>query len=454
MYKKVSEYLSRDIYPFHMPGHKRNANFLPPFPPGLAALDLTEIPEMDVLSSPEGIIKEFQEKIADFYGAGRSFFLVNGTSAGIVAAVCAFAACGENIFGENKETPVFVPRNAHVSLYNGLIFSGARPTYFLPEITSCGLAGGVSPSFFDSLPRGAAVFIVSPTYEGFVSDIAAIAQKVHARSGVLIVDEAHGAHFSFHKYFPKSALSQGADIVINSFHKTLPAFSGCAVLHVRQGLDLPRLRFYINAMQTSSPSYMMMAACDFMLEKLWESPDLFEEYVLRLEDIRRELPGAAESAALRLYGRERVGEGAIYDIDEGKLLFHSSLAAEEASDIMARKYKVQLEMAKGRHLLAMTSVADTKEGFTCLKAAVSGLNEKFAPSYTFATQMRSHELPEAVLTPREAMLQKSEELPREKAIGRISAELIVDYPPGIALVAPGERICERVTKPYVRVVQK
>jgi len=447
MYKDISTYLSQDIYPFHMPGHKRNKDF---FPKEFFNFDLTEIPEMDVLSEPKSIIKKFQNKISDFYCAKESFFLTNGASAGIVASIT--AACNEN-------TPVFVPRNAHVSLYNGLVFSGAKPNYFLPEITHDGLAGGVSQSVFSDMPRGAVVFIVSPTYEGFVSDISSIAEKVHERDGVLIVDEAHGAHFSFHKYFPKSALSQGADIVINSLHKTLPAISGCAVLHVNsERVDLSRLRFYINAMQTTSPSYIMMAGCDFMLEKLWNHPELFDKYVSQLEKIRGELPCTTDSGALRLCGRERVGENAIYDIDAGKLLFmqDGKLLSEKSLDAMEHEYKVQFEMAKGRHLLAMTSVADTEEGFARLKDAILRFNEKFEG---IAGQARNDEmvftpvLPEMVLTPREAIQNETEEIPSEEAIGRISAVLIADYPPGIALVVPGERINKQVSKPHIRVVK-
>ncbi|MCL2576650.1 MAG: decarboxylase [Defluviitaleaceae bacterium] len=439
MYKNISNYLEKEIYPFHMPGHKRNADF---FPPHLHLLDLTEIPNMDVLSEPTGIIKSFQEKIANFFGTEESFFLVNGSSAGIVAAMC----------GISENRPLFAARNSHISLYNGLVLSGAMPAYFLPEIMSDGLAGGVSPCVFDDLPQRAAVFIVSPTYEGFVSNIAAIAKKVHARDGILIVDEAHGAHFPFHEKFPKSALQSGADIVINSLHKTLPAVSGCALLHVNTTrVDLSRLRFFVNAVQTTSPSYMLMASCNFMLEKLWNEPDLFEKYVTRLGKIREELAACEES--LQLSGRERIGKNAIFDIDEGKFLFSAAGKAEEISEIMADKYKIQFEMAKGRHLLAMTSVADSEKGFARLKNAILRYNAEYTTTCADSHDTLSYALPEIVLTPREAMQSETEIIPSEKAIGRISAEIIAEYPPGIAKIAPGERIRERFNKPFVRIVR-
>ncbi|MDR0273407.1 MAG: aminotransferase class I/II-fold pyridoxal phosphate-dependent enzyme [Clostridiales bacterium] len=436
MYKNIKKYLFQENYPFHMPGHKGN----------FFAFDITEIPKMDILSAPSGIIKNFQNKIAKKFFAEKSFFLVNGSSAGIVAAICACA---------NEDTTVYVPRNAHVSLFNGLVFSGAKPVYFLPEITDDGLYGGVSPEIFNDITHGAVVFIVSPTYEGFVSDIAAIAKNVHARGGVLIVDEAHGAHFSFHDCFPKTAMQQGADIAVNSLHKTLPVISGCAVLHAQGNrINFSRLQFFINAMQTTSPSYLMMANCDFVLHKLWNNPCLFEEYVSRLINLREELPCFTDSAALRLSGSERIGNNAIVDVDDGKLLFIESSVhtAEKISEIFSNEYKLQLEMAKGKHLLAITSVADTQEGFSQLEKAVNGFNKTFNKIIKESVSLPII-LPEQVLSPRDAMQRESEEVPSSEAIGRISAEIITEYPPGIATVIPGERINTLLAKKIVRVVK-
>ena len=435
MYQQIEAYLSQDIYPFHMPGHKRNRHF---FPSNLERFDLTEIPGMDVLSAPAGILKDMQGAIADFYGAGDSFFLVNGSSAGIVAAVCAL--CGEG-------APLFVPRNAHVSVYNGMVLSGASPVYYMPEITADGLAGGVNPEVFDHMPEGATALVVSPTYEGFVSDIASISARVRAKQGVLIVDEAHGAHFPFHKSFPAPALSQGADIVINSLHKTLPALGQCAVLHINgksTHVDREILHFYVNSVQTSSPSYILMTASDYMLRVLWENPSLFDEYIARLADIRNGLPGAESAAPLRLSGRERVGEDAIYNIDPGKLLFtlHTSQDAEAIAETMAKEYKIQMEMAKGRHILAMTSVADTLEGFMRLNRAVGELNSALPLKNALNNPPIPFALPEVALSPREALRRPSKLVPQSEAIGKISAELITTYPPGIALVAPGETLTQ------------
>ncbi|MCL2355698.1 MAG: aminotransferase class I/II-fold pyridoxal phosphate-dependent enzyme [Defluviitaleaceae bacterium] len=485
MYKELEALISRGAYPFHMPGHKRNPAF---FPPDLFRFDVTELPETDVLSAPAGMIKNLQQRVADFYGADESFLLTNGSSAGVAAAICATGSA--NADTGFSPASVFLPRNAHVSAVNGLVLSGAMPTWFMPEIFREGicadLAGGVSPKNFDNMPRGATALVVSPTYEGFVSDIATIAQKVHERDGILIVDEAHGAHFAFHDFFPTHALACGADIVINSFHKTLPMLSGCAVVHVKgRRADVSRLRFFINAMQTTSPSFLMMAQCDFAFEKLRAEPEWFEEYVRRLRRVRKEFRQAAASGRFsRASICERaifhsLGTHGIFDIDESKLLFHTNANAAEISEILARDGGVQFEMAAGNHLLAMTSPADTEEGFSRLQKALAGTeNEAAPPESGFAGNSENRQgrtiadsrdrsersqnrtlaapfdaPPEIIMSPREAMMLPSEEVPAEAAIGRISAEIIAEYPPGIALLVPGEKIKQPAGRKTVRVVK-
>ncbi|MCL1788048.1 MAG: hypothetical protein FWG38_08680 [Defluviitaleaceae bacterium] len=270
------------------------------------------------------------------------------------------------------------------------------------------------------------------------------------------MDEAHGAHFPFSSAFPASALSQGADVVVQSLHKTLPAPSQCAVLHVKgHRVDVKKLKFFINTVQTSSPSYILMSVCDYMLRMLWSEPAHFETYLQRLENLRGGLPGERSGAALRLSGFERVGAHGIYDIDPGKLLFtaHSNIDAETIANMMAADHKMQMEMAAGRHILAMTSVADTDEGFERLVAAIDALNATLPPPRHCGLdpQSPSFFLPEMVIPPRQAVNLPSKIIPWEKAAGQVSAQLIAQYPPGIALVAPGERIPKGLPQIYSHV---
>ncbi|MCL2603967.1 MAG: aminotransferase class I/II-fold pyridoxal phosphate-dependent enzyme [Defluviitaleaceae bacterium] len=522
MYEHIKAYLDKDIYPFHMPGHKRNPLFLPP---DLPSLDLTEIPGMDVLNEPTGLLADMQANLAAFFGADESFLLVNGSSAGIVAAIC--ATCSEG-------NVLFAARNGHASMYNGMVLAGATPRYFYPTMRFDGLFGRVDPNIFDEMPQGAAAFIVSPTYEGFTSDIAAIAKRVHDKNGILIVDEAHGAHFPFHEAFPPPAITLGADIAINSLHKTLPVLGQTAVLHVKNNrVDRARLRFYLNAVQTTSPSYILMGAADYALKMLWKNPNLFGDYVKRLCHLREALGEHEVPDGHKVPDEHKVpNEHEITDErtcppledklikllpctqgdDPSKLLFEIKCKPDEptpfdfalqVSKTLADEYKIQPEMAWGNHLLAMTSVADTEEGFTRLINAVRGINERVnrewgrevltgASSRVFRTPagrpdadaspdcvgcMLAHhpraifsrirrtsdartfstplpELPEAIFTPRAALQHPSESIPASEAHGRISAELIAPCPPGIALIAPGERIPERLQlqRKYIRVI--
>jgi len=444
-----------------MPGHKRNPMYLPA---ALAELDITEVSGMDILRNPTGIIKALQEKIAEFYGADESFILVNGSSAGVVAAIC--AASGDGV-GSGK---LYAARNGHVSMFSGMALSGAYPVYITPEVAAgntgmAGLAGGISPEMLDGIAENSAAIIVSPTYEGFVSDIKAIADKVHSRNGVLIVDEAHGAHFPFHSTFPDSALNHGADIVIQSFHKTLPALGQLAVLHVKGSrVDIGRLKFYLQAMQTTSPSYMLMAQLDYALGILWKRPELFDMYVKRLVSLRNALT-SDEILPIELVGPGLTGRMGIHDIDHGKLLFRVNINenAERISNILLAEYALQLEMATGQYLLAMTSVADTDEGMQKLWAAIGALNIKSRAKFSTHKALLNENdaspealtIPEMVIPPRQAARHTTEIIPWEMAEGRIAGEVIANYPPGIALVAPGERIPGGLPKlnSHIRVIK-
>ena len=441
MYEKIQEYLARGNYPFHMPGHKRNPKFLPP---GLLALDVTEIPSMDVLSSPTGIIKELQEKIANFYGAQQSFLLVNGSSAGVMAAICATCANGGSLV---------VPRNTHVSVYRGMVLAGAVPHYIMPQVTAQGLAGGVSPESLAYMPHGATVIVVSPTYEGVVSDIAAIAQVVHARGGILIVDEAHGAHFAFNSAFPKHALACGADIVVQSLHKTLPVPSQVAVLHVGTSrVNIQQLAFYANTLQTTSPSYMLMAACDYSLGLLWQDLGHFDIYTQQLLKLRASLPHSKQRVSLRLITSGMPGQDAVFDTDRGKILLEVNTQVD-ISRLLAQNYNIEVEMSTPRHILAMTSVADTVQGFNRLKEAVQDIAARLPFDAEIEAQHYSNKhaaiaLPHVAIAPRQAVTMKTKKVPWHSAGGKICGQLVTQYPPGITLLAPGEVISSGLPQLY------
>ena len=400
LYEELINYLKKGHYPFHMPGHKGNPAFLPPT--SLINLDVTELDNTDNLHNPTGCIKETQRRIAEIYGADESFLLVGGSTSGIIAAICATCEDGSTLA---------VDRNCHRAVYSGMLWSGVRPVYFWAD------------SFSEKrLPKAKVTIVTSPTYEGNVLDIAAIAESVHKNNGILIVDEAHGAHFPFHPAFPQGALAFGADIVIHSLHKTLPAFSQSAAIHVQGAkVDRQRLRQILSCTQTSSPSYLIMATTDYMLNKL-KNPIYFEEYVENLLAMRKEIKDIL-----------------LPTDDIGKLLLTISNGRG-----LSKKHKLAFELITDDYTLAMTSVADTLEGFNRLKNAVKGVYEVRPNTADQGSKKRHHDLPlpEVVLSPREAMGKKTRKAKLKESIGEISGSLLAPFPPGIPVLVPGERISE------------
>ncbi|MCR5452322.1 MAG: aminotransferase class I/II-fold pyridoxal phosphate-dependent enzyme, partial [Lachnospiraceae bacterium] len=255
LYEKLTEYTNSSAYPFHMPGHKRNEKYQMAEPVGM---DITEITGFDNLHHPEEIIKKEQEFAARIHGAKESFFLVNGSTCGILAAVSAAVPKGGRLL---------VCRNAHKSVYNAAYLRQLELSYLRQERTKIGLETAVCPQEVEralAARETDAVLITSPTYEGMVADVEKIAHLVHEKGLPLIVDEAHGAHFGFHPFFPESALQKGADLVIQSVHKTLPSLTQTAILHVGKEagryIDLAKVRQFLSIYQTSSPSYVLMGS--------------------------------------------------------------------------------------------------------------------------------------------------------------------------------------------------
>ena len=252
--QKLNELEQSDIYPFHMPGHKRA--FLPFANP--YAIDITEIEGFDNLHHATGILQEAQQKAADLYGAKKTYYLVNGSTCGLLAAISAATRRGDTIL---------MARNCHKAVYHAVELSELKTEYLYPSITKEGIQGSIHPKDVEEAlkrhPKIKAVILTSPTYDGVLSDIRTIAGMVHEKNIPLIVDEAHGAHLGFSENFPASAVSEGADVVIQSFHKTLPSLTQTAVLHrMSERIAPERIRKYLSVYQTSSPSYLLMASID------------------------------------------------------------------------------------------------------------------------------------------------------------------------------------------------
>ena len=438
LYEKLRQYSESGMYPFHMPGHKRQGpQWASPF-----SWDITEIDGFDDLHHPEGILKEAMEEAAVCYGSDASFFLINGSTCGILAAMSAAVSPGDR---------VLAARNCHKSVYHGLLLNQLEAVYLYPDyLEAFECFGGVRPEQVEAALSGdrkiRAVVLPSPTYEGLVSDIRRIGEICRRYDVPLIVDEAHGAHFPFHSYFPASALELGADAVIQSLHKTLPAFTQTAILHVRDSrISRERLEMFLRIYQSSSPSYILMAGIDACLRYMTgeEGKKQMEAYVRRLTELRQRL---GRLTALEMLPGELKGQYGIRDLDRGKILLTGRKAGLSGPELyeMLRRCRIQPEMKTRSTVLLMTSLMDSEEGLDRLAGAAEeidrtcsvGKRDQAEGCYRPVRPVQAMSIARALARQQEIHVGKGLE-------GRISAAFVYIYPPGIPLLAPGEVIDSR-----------
>ena len=454
-----------DEYPLHMPGHKRN------YSAGILAdaygIDITEIAGYDNLYEAEGMLKHAMERAARVYGAEETFFLVNGSTVGILSAITGVAKRGERIL---------VARNCHKAVFHAIELRELQAVYLHPKyISEWDMPGGIDTAeVADRLEEFAdikAVVITSPTYEGIVSDVEAIVGLAHAKNIPLIVDEAHGAHLPFDKRFPKSALACGADVVIQSMHKTLPSFTQTALIHMKKGYaDIARIKEYIGYYQTSSPSYLFMAGMDYCIQEieekgshLWDSFfEMREEFLKKMERL----------TCIRI----------LNDNDPCKLVISvkgTSLSGNKLQKILLEKYHIQIEMAAESYVLGIVTMCDTKEGFERLADALLEIdteivagrisepndrtkikvkNEKSIFGNAVYGENNFSEITkleeDIVYTLAEAHEKEKEEALLTEAEGRVCAGYVNLYPPGIPLFLPGERINKKHIALIYRYLEK
>lgn len=449
--KKLEEYGKTDFYPFHMPGHKRQygCSFGKEFP-NPYSIDITEIEGFDNLHNPEGILKESMDWASSIYGSDRSYYLVNGSSCGILSAISATVPHGGTIL---------VSRNCHKSVFHGVFLNQLQVEYIYPHmIEEFGIQSGLIPESIEEMlinhPEIKAVLIVSPTYDGVVSDIERIAKIVHKFQIPLIVDEAHGAHFSFGKNvgFPVSAIECGADVVIQSLHKTLPSFTQTAIMHVKEGyIDIGKLNRYTQMYQTSSPSYVLLAGIENCLRFMTrEGSEKMKEFSQNLEVVRDQLSKLKRLKLMERYKDQRNG---VFDIDPSKIIIstrNTSLSGKELMDILRSEYHLEMEMCSSDSITAITTLMDTKEGFDRLVKAMRQIDEKtqkadktLINSKQKILSIRKSECP---MTIAEAMDQTRTRVLLEKTVDRISTEFVYVYPPGIPIVTPGEILSKEIVE--------
>lgn len=442
--EQLISYSQKDYYPFHMPGHKRNP-FSVEYNPSIKT-DITEIEGFDNLHYAEGIIEKAQRRAANLYGSKECWYSVNGSTVALLSAISACTSMGGKIL---------MARNCHKSVYHGVYIRQLTSVYLYPRWEeSYGLNGGISPEdvrkSLEEEKDIQAVLITSPTYDGVVSDVEKIAVICHEFGVPLIVDEAHGAHFPFHVRFPNSALTKGADVVIQSLHKTLPSMTQTALLH--RGSELVSgklLDRYMGIYQSSSPSYPLMAsmdACICQLEK--HKGEMFANYVKQLTWVYQQLKMCQHMGVV---DQKIIGSAAIYDWDFSKIILTSDCVdGHQLYQWLLSDYHLQMEMVTPTYVLGITSVADTKEGFHRLVEAVCSIDERLShgaiPSRKKIAWNRelSMRIGKAKRKICEAMDASLEMVPLREAAGCVLGEFVSLYPPGIPLIVPGECLSEEL----------
>ena len=453
LYDTLVTYSESDFYPYHMPGHKRRENM------GAASvlfkLDITEIDGFDNLHQAEGIIRQAQERAAELYGADETFFLINGSTCGILATILSVADRGDTIL---------IARNCHKSVYHAAYLQELKLRYIYPkQIEEYDIHDAISPeavkSALEEYPECKAVVITSPTYEGIISDISKITGIVHEKGKILIVDEAHGAHLGLGRNMSENAVRQGADLVIHSLHKTLPSMTQTALLHMKNNyVNQMRLRRYLSIFQSSSPSYVMMAGMDSCISYLRENAaDEFEklrhcykDFITWMQDCRHIRIAVPESL--------EYGKYCFTSWDICKLVISvkgTSISGQMLYNILRDEFHLQMEMSSASYVLAIMTIADDHEAWKRLADALIKIDGRIDGG-TDASIDAGTEIEDlgikinnschrpvgamTIATALKAVYDNPQEVPLEQAHGKISGDFVNLYPPGIPLLVPGEVI--------------
>jgi len=487
LFEKLRQYAGEDIYPYHMPGHKRQS--WGELPKACCELDITEIDGFDNLHQSEGILEKLQQKASQLYGAEESFYLVNGSTCGILSAVsCALPPGGH----------ILMARNCHKSAYHAAYLRSLKISYLYPFLLKeYDICEAVTPQqvrwALEQEPDIGAVLIVSPTYEGRTADVKAIAGIVHEKGIPLIVDEAHGAHLGLEEGWPQNSCRQGADLVIHSVHKTLPALTQTALLHVNGNrIDRMLLKRFLKIYQSSSPSYLLMASIDNALQYI--EKDGVKAFARFREYFCSMMASLAKCRKLRFLPEgifsdgQEIGEPELAESgkrvkrmrhDIGKLVISvkgTELSGKQLYDILLEKYRLQAEMAAESYVLAMFTINDGEEAYRRMAEALLEVDgqifrktfqgwEEGSVSRTEGGETTSDAVSGAAASFRaEGQLlisqedgltadaiplagawdQKTETVSLEDSVGRYVGEFINLYPPGIPLLVPGERMTGRL----------
>ncbi|KIY21218.1 MULTISPECIES: aminotransferase class I/II-fold pyridoxal phosphate-dependent enzyme [Mesobacillus] len=443
LFTSLLKHAEKNPIQFHIPGHKKGSGIDPEFRDfiGLNALsiDLINIGPLDDLHSPKGIIKQAQELAAEAFGADHTFFSVQGTSGAIMTMIMTVCGPGDKII---------VPRNVHKSIMSAIVFSGAIPIFIHPEIDKkLGISHGISTDSVEKAleqhPDAKGLLVINPTYFGFAADLKRIVEIAHSYDVPVLVDEAHGVHIHFHEDLPLSAMQAGADMAATSVHKLGGSLTQSSVLNVKEGLvSAKRVQSIISMLTTTSTSYLLLASLDTARRRLAiEGRDLIDKTIKLAQWIREQIN---EIEHLYCPGEDLLGTNATYDFDPTKVLISIkdlNISGYDVENWLREKYNIEVELSDLYNILCLITPGDTQKEADILVAAMRELSREF---HHLAAKVHAEvmlpDIPLLALTPRNAFYADTEVVPVEESEGRIIAEFVMVYPPGIPIFIPGEII--------------
>jgi len=439
----LNNYKKMRVVPFDVPGHKRgrgNEELTSFLGENCMTVDVNSMKPLDNLIHPVSVIREAEELAAEAFGAKHAFFMVNGTTSAVQAMVMTACKAGEKII---------MPRNVHRSAINALILSGAVPVYVNPGVNNeLGIPLGMAVEDVKRTilehPDAKAILINNPTYYGICSNMQEITDLAHRHGMLVLVDEAHGTHFYFSDDLPASAMSVGADMAAVSMHKSGGSLTQSSLLLINNEVSEGYTRQIINLTQTTSGSYLLLSSLDISRKNLaLNGKEIFRKVGEMAQYTREEINKIGGYYA---FSDELKNGDTIFDFDTTKLSVHTldiGLAGVEVYDILRDEYDIQIEFGDIGNILAYISVGDRRLDLERLVSALAEIKRRYSQD---KSGLFDHEYikPQVVYTPQRAFYAPKETLPINESAGRIASEFVMAYPPGIPIVAPGERITPEI----------